>query len=97
MAQNGKGKEKFMGMLASMMQDRENRGMSASIELGTYHKSGIIPDSYPDHAEPDNDYYLFSFSPLEEGDRVLVLWTDNGDDESGMVVIGKLEGGDDDG
>lgn len=98
MAQNGKGKQNFLGMLDSMMKDRESRGHTVNIELGTYYDEGVLPDSYRiSNDEPDKDYYLFSLEPLREGDRVLVLWTDNRDDESDMVVIGKLEGGDADG
>lgn len=90
--QKGKGKEKFIGMLHDMMQQKQERGLTTSIELGTYHNAGILPDSYPDGEDPDDDYYLLEISPLAEGDKVLIVWTDDGD----LVAIGKLEGGDSD-
>lgn len=91
------GKERFLSLLADMMNDRQNRGKGYSVELGTYHKKGVLPDSYPNSDEPEDNYFSFFSDSIAAGDRVLVIWTD-GEDEPDMIAIGPLknEGGDED-
>ena len=52
----------------------------------------IIPDSYPEGSEPDDDYLVLSGIETAEGDRVLLIWTDAEE----LIVVGKVEGGGDD-
>ena len=87
-----KGRDKFVNLLDGMIKQRQRRGTEPAVELGTYYKEGILPDSYPAGSEPDEDFYLCQTGPLREGDRVLILWADSGE----LIAIGKLEGGEDD-
>lgn len=89
------GKERFMSLIAGMVNDKQNRGKGYSIELGTYQKKGVLPDSYPD-GELEDDYFSFFTDDITAGDRVLVIWMD--DDDADMIAIGPLksEGGDED-
>lgn len=91
------GKERFLGLIADMVSDKQDRGKGYSIELGTYKKNGILPDSYPDSDEPEDDYFSFFTDDIAAGDRVLVIWTDDGD-EPDMIAIGPLKnkGGEED-
>ena len=43
--------------------------------------------------DSDDDFLLLSGTKLKNGDRVLLIWTDDED----IVVLGKVEGGDNDG
>ena len=68
-------------------------------ELGTMKDGGILPDSYPESAEPDDDFlitglatYMLSNAKVSDGDRVLLIWTDAEE----IVVIGKVEGDEED-
>ena len=96
------GKERFLGLIADMVNDKQNRGKSVSIELGTFYKKegvqGIIPDSYPDSDDPEDDYLSLFTDGIAAGDRVLVIWTDADGDEPDMIAIGPLksEGGEED-
>ena len=45
-------------------------------ELGTMKDGGILPDSYPESAEPDDDFLMLSDAKVSDGDRVLLIWTD---------------------
>lgn len=79
------GRKKFLAMLGSMA-DRKADPETAGIEMGYYYAGkGILPDSYPDGEKPDDDYFLIGSSYLEDGDRVLVIWTD-----AGELVAAKL-------
>ncbi len=91
-----KGKDRFLGLIEDILHDQQSRGGGYSIELGTYKKGGVLPDSYPDRDGPEEDYYSFFHSDITAGDRVLVIWTD--DDDPDMIAIGPLksEGGDED-
>ena len=61
-------------------------------ELGTMKDEGILPDSYPESAEPDDDFLMLSNAKVSDGDRVLLIWTDAEE----IVVIGKVEGDEED-
>ena len=61
-------------------------------ELGTMKDGGILPDSYPESAEPDDDFLMLSDAKVSDGDRVLLIWTDAEE----IVVIGKVEGDEED-
>ena len=61
-------------------------------ELGTMKDGGILPDSYPEGAEPDDDFLMLSDAKVSDGDRVLLIWTDAEE----IVVIGKVEGDEED-
>ncbi len=90
------GKERFLSLIADMVNDKQNRGKGYSIELGTYEKNGVLPDSYPNN-DPEDDYFSFFTDGIAVGDRVLIIWTDDGD-EPDMIAIGPLKsvGGDED-
>ena len=92
------GKERFLGLIADMVDDKQDRGKGYSVELGTYKKNGVLPDSYPNSDEPEDDYFSFFTDGIAAGDRVLVIWTDAEDDEPDMIAIGPLksEGGEED-
>ena len=40
-------------------------------ELGTMKDGGILPGSYPESAEPDDDFLMLSDAKVSDGDRVL--------------------------
>lgn len=87
-----KGKQAFLNMLDNVVSKKAgDSGVIA--ELGTVKSNGILPDSYPSGEEPDDDFLLLSGTKLKNGDRVLLIWTDDED----IVVLGKVEGGDNDG
>ena len=53
---------------------------------------GTMKDSYPESAEPDDDFLMLSDAKVSDGDRVLLIWTDAEE----IVVIGKVEGDEED-
>lgn len=89
---NDKGKQAFLAML-DVIVDKKAGNSDVIAELGTVKGSGILPDSYPSGEEPDDDYLVLSGIKLKSGDRVLIIWTADED----MVVVGKVEGDDNDG
>ena len=49
----------------------------------------FFPDSYPNN-DPEDDYFSFFTDGIAVGDRVLIIWTDDGD-EPDMIAIGPLK------
>ena len=88
---NDKGKRAFLNMLDSVVS-KKSGDSGAVAELGTIKGNGILPDSYPSGEEPDDDFLLLSGVKLKNGDRVLLIWTDDED----IVVLGKVEGDEED-
>ena len=71
---------------------KETKVPDVVAELGTMKDGGILPDSYPESAEPDDDFLMLSDAKVSDGDRVLLIWTDAEE----IVVIGKVEGDEED-
>ena len=57
-------------------------------ELGTIKDGGVLPDSYPDGSESDDDFLKISGAELNDGDRVLLIWTDAEENKKKKKVEG---------
>lgn len=90
-----KGANKLAVVLQKRMKAVSKGGVSVSSELGTILAGNKLKlDSLPDAVLDDDDYLvcqtICETKPLEKGDRVLVIWTDDGE----TVVVDKLIAGD---
>lgn len=85
------GRNNFMKVI-EQLSGRRMAEQGTVAELGTMKDGGVLPDSYPDGSEADDDFLTISGAELNDGDRVLLIWTDAEE----IVVIGKVEGDEDD-
>lgn len=88
---SSKGAAKLASVLQSRMNKVSGRNVSLTAELGSIIAwKKLIVDSLPDVTLDEDDYCVCQTinetSPLKNGDRVLVIWTNDGD----AVVIDKI-------
>ena len=81
------GRKNFIRMIEQISRGNNSEAVNIIAELG-----GVLPDSYPEGSEPDDDYLVLSGIETATGDRVLLIWTDAEE----LIVVGKVEGGGDD-
>ena len=86
------GRKNFIRMIEQISKGNNSEAVNIIAELGTMKDGGILPDSYPESAEPDDDFLMLSDAKVSDGDRVLLIWTDAEE----IVVIGKVEGDEED-
>lgn len=85
-------KKNYIRMIEQISKGNNSEAVNIIAELGTMKAGGVLPDSYPEGSEPDDDYLVLSGIETAEGDRVLLIWTDAEE----LIVVGKVEGGGDD-
>ena len=90
MAKND-GRNNFMRVIEQLSRKGSDQSTVVA-ELGTMQDGGVLPDSYPSGSEADDDFMVLSNADINDGDRVLLIWTDTDD----IVVLGKVEGGEED-
>ena len=90
--ENGRVVTKMSKRVIAQISKGNQSAADVVAELGTMKDGGILPDSYPESAEPDDDFLMLSNAKVSDGDRVLLIWTDAEE----IVVIGKVEGDEED-
>lgn len=94
MSNNSKGAYKLATVLQKRMKQVSGRSNDVSSELGSIAPGNKLKvDSLPEFLIDDDDYSVcqsvIKSSPLKSGDRVLVVWTNDGE----PVVIDKIAAG----
>ena len=74
------GRKNFIRMIEQISKGNNSEAVNIIAELGTMKAGGVLPDSYPEGSEPDDDYLVLSGIETAEG----------------LIVVGKVEGGGDD-
>lgn len=92
---SSKGASKLASVLQSRMNQMNQRNSTVSVELGAILTGKKLKvDSLPEEVLDKDDYSvcetIVNTEPLKKGDRVLVVWTNDGE----PVVIDKIIGAD---
>ena len=69
------GRKNFIRMIEQISKGNNSSAVNITAELGTMKAGGVLPDSYPEGSEPDDDYLVLSGIETAEGDRVLLAET----------------------
>ena len=63
------GRKNFIRMIEQISKGNNSEAVNIIAELGTMKAGGVLPDSYPEGSEPDDDYLVLSGIETAEGDR----------------------------
>ena len=67
------GRKNFIRMIEQISKGNNSEAVNIIAELGTMKAGGVLPDSYPEGSEPDDDYLVLSGIETAEGEGFIDL------------------------
>lgn len=87
MSNSNKGAYKLADVLQKRMNSVSGRNISISAEMGVILSGNKLKiDSLPEDILDADDYSICSFANVTSGDRVLVVWSEDGE----PIVVDKI-------